>query len=184
MSNDSIEPGTSANAYELDDTEPSVATSEQSDRDAALASNEYPYGSASAQAEDELPRDGLSDPHQDYADSVDYPGGLAALGLVDPELEQVLEESDYDSDDRGPENAEQNPTGLGEPSPEASGRTNAEQNPTGLGNPSPTAVGEPNARHNTTGLGNPNPDAVGSTNAEQNTTGLGDPSTQQEGRSK
>ena len=147
MSKDSIEPGTSADAYELDDTEPSVATSEQSGRDAALAANEYPYESESARAEEEFPPlSAEDDPSLDYVDSAGYAGGLADIGLADPEIEQAIEESDYE-----PDAAPLDDTGRSR-----KGLSNAEENPTGLGAPSPTAEGHPNYEQNTTGLGDPN----------------------------
>lgn len=106
MSNDSIDPGPSADAYALDDTEPSVATSEQSDREAALAANEYPYESESVGDAGGYPSGPADDdPSSDYVDSASYDGGLADIGLADPEIEQVIEESDFDPGPSGPEAA-------------------------------------------------------------------------------
>lgn len=158
MSNDSIEPGTSADAYELDDTEPSVATSEQSDTDAALAANEYPYESASAEAEEDYPPTpgGLRDPAQDYVEAADYGGGLADIGLADPEIEQVLEESDYgDPEYSNPEDL----SAAGNPGPGTQATPENVQFPEGSGNPGPDLDSEEpsGAVQYPSGSGNPGP---------------------------
>ncbi len=158
MNNDSIDPGTSANAYELDDTEPSVATSEQSEGDAALAANDYPYESASADAEEDYPPTlvGPNDPAQDYVDSADYVGGLADIGLADPELEQVLEESDYDEPDyANPEDL----SAAGNPGPGTQATPENAQFPEGSGNPGPNLdADEPSGTAQfPSGSGNPGP---------------------------
>ena len=188
MSNDSIEPGISADAYGLDDTEPSVATSDQSDRDAALAANDYPYEGDAAQSEQDYPPDALGrrNPAEDYLDSADDNGGLADIGLAEPELEQILEESDYGDPEAEPEYS--NPEDLsaaGNPGPGTQATPQNAQFPEGSGNPGPNLTGdEPEGTTQyPSGAGNPgpgndevgDPEPSGSGNPGPNPNGLEQP---------
>lgn len=163
MSNDSIASGASADAYGLDDTEPSVATSDQSDRDAALAANDYPNSSESAPAEEASGPLGAHDPAHDYVESAEYGGGLADIGLAEREIEQVLDDSDYDPVPAPPHSEELSATGN--PGVGTRGNAGNAQFPEGSGNPGPNLDGE--EPHGTTqypsGAGNPGPgnDEVG-----------------------